>query len=782
LILKLSRRDLLKGAALVGGAARLEAGLKPRATGTATPAVIARPDFAQAFRPVFAVAGRPVEIVITSASPSTARISVLAVDDGRLQTIPNDGALVERSWPQPAARLTAPRTEPIRAGDLTVRVSDVARPFPPALQIVVDGKNGGVIQDLRIDPQTGVMTFPLGDGPLLGLGEGGPQFDRRGSADRMRSGQGGYQLRTHGGRVPVPWLIGTGGWAMFVHSPFGTFDFTDAEGRFDPGGAATALPLDVFVVGVREPAAIMAEYAKLTGYPEIPPLWSFGYQQSHRTLASREEILQEAKTFREKRLPCDTMIYLGTGFCPSGWNTDNGEFVFNKRVFPDPPEMLRQLHADHFKVVLHAVLEGRKLTGTVSDACIAPPLPSGKTADGRWPDDRQVSCYWRVHKPIFDLGIDGWWPDQGDGLDGPSRLARNRMYWDGSRVWRPNERPFALHRNGYPGMQRYAAFLWSGDVYSTWETLKAHIPVAVNTGLSGVPFWGTDIGGFVPTKEFTGELYVRWFQFAAFCPLFRSHGRNWKLRLPWGWNTGEFGASEVANYTGGASDPDPSELHNAAVEPICRKFLELRYRLLPYLYSAVREAHETGLPILRALWLHYPADRTAAARGDEYLWGRDMLVAPVVEKGATSRAVYLPPGRWYDFWTEEALEGGREVNRPVDLSTMPLLVRAGAIVPLGPIKQYTSEHVDAPLAVQVYPGADGAFKMYEDDGTSFDYQRGDWMGIDMHWDDRQRRLTLRLANGSRMRAPASRRMQLRVGGTRTTRDVVFAGTPIEVRL
>ena len=244
-----------------------------------------------------------------------------------------------------------------------------------------------------------------------------------------------------------------------------------------------------------------------------------------------------------------------------------------------------------------------------------------------------------MHKPLFDLGIDGWWPDQGDGLDAPSRLARNRMYFEGSREWRPNERPFALHRNGYAGMQRYAAFLWSGDVYSTWETLKTHVPIAVNTGLSGIPYWGTDIGGFVPTQELTGELYVRWFQFAAFNPLFRSHGRTWKLRLPWGWNTGESRPDEVSNYTGGAANPDPSELHNAAVEPICKKYLELRYRLMPYLYTAVREAHDTGLPIMRALWLHYPDDAVAVARGDEYLWGRDMLVAPVVEKGATS-----PPG------------------------------------------------------------------------------------------------------------------------------------------
>jgi alpha-glucosidase (family GH31 glycosyl hydrolase) len=318
-------------------------------------------------------------------------------------------------------------------------------------------------------------------------------------------------------------------------------------------------------------------------------------------------------------------------------------------------------------------------------------VPSGRTPDDRWPADRAVPCYWPYHKPLYDLGVDGIWPDQGDGLDEPSRLARIRMYWEGPQQYRPNERPFALHRNGSPGMQRYGAFLWSGDVYSTWETLKTHVPVAINTGLSGIPFWGTDIGGFVPTADYTGELHVRWFQFGAFCPSFRSHGRNWHLRLPWGWNMGKIGPSELRGYTGGAADPDPKELNNPQVEPIVKKYLELRYRLMPYTYTIARECCDTGLPLMRALWLHHPDDARAAATGDEFLWGRDILVSPVVEKGARARRLYLPRGRWFDFWTEQGLDGGREIDRDVDLATMPLHVRAGAIVPMGPVRQYTDE-------------------------------------------------------------------------------------------
>ena len=719
------------------------------------------------------VADRLIELDLAQISPHTLRLSLVPLENGRRVAIPNDGSIVEQALVPPGKRITTLAGEQrISLGKLRVTISLE----PLAITVFEDQR---LVQHLVINKRTGSVSFRIADGPVLGFGEGGPQFDRRGNKDEMRNGQGGYRLRTHGGRAAIPWLVGTGGWALYIHQPLGTFDLTGNEGRFDPIKPPASLPLDIFVVAAREPGQIMAEYARLTGYPEMPPLWSLGYLQSHRTLAGPEEVMWVARTFREKKLPCDALIYLGTDFTPSGWNTHNGEFTWNPKNFPNPKQMIDELHAQHFKVVLHTVLEGRRLTGTVNDACTAAPLPSGRTADGRWPDDRQVSCYWPVHKQLYDVGADGWWPDQGDGLDGPSRLARHRMYYEGSRQFRPNERPFALHRNGQAGMQRYASFLWSGDVYSTWETLKTHVSVAINTGLTGIPFWGTDIGGFVPTREYTGELHVRWFQFGAFCPLFRAHGRTWHLRLPWGWNTGELGVSEVANYTGGAANPDESELHNAAVEPICRKYLELRYRLMPYLYSVVHECCQTGLPIMRALWLHYPEDPLAVTRGDEYLWGRDILVAPVTEKGASSRKIYLPSGVWYDFWTEERIAGGREIERPVDLQTTPLYVRAGAMIPLGPIKQYTSESSDAPLALQIYPGSDGNFFLYEDDGSTFDFRRGEWMSIQAYWNDRRRNLTLRLAPGSQMLPPRSRKIEVRIVSEKTVRPITFAGRPVE---
>jgi alpha-glucosidase/alpha-D-xyloside xylohydrolase len=737
------------------------------ACGVATAPVILRGQAAP-----IVVAGRRVEIAVSSISSSTARITVVPTS-GAGSGVPDDGVLDVEADARPLSRAREVFA-PVRAGELVVRFTA----DPPAIH--VDTPFGDVVQRLRLDAAAPGLSFLLGKGPLFGLGEGGPQFDRKGGVYPYRNGQGGYQLRTHGARVMIPWLMSADGWGVFVHHPMGEFDLSGDEGRLT--ASADSLPIDVFVAASPNPLELMREYARITGLPELPPLWSFGYMQSHRTLSGPDEIKSIARTFREKKLPCDALIYLGTEFTPSGWNTRNGEFAWKKENFPDPPRMLDDLHAQHFRVVLHVVIEGRRMSGRVSDACTPEKaVPSGRTSEDKWPDDRAVPCYWPYHQPLYDLGVDGMWPDQGDGLDLPSRMARIRMYWEGPQQYRPNERPFALHRNGAPGMQRFGAFLWSGDVYSLWDTLKTHVPVAVNSSLSGIPFWGTDIGGFVPTADYTGELHVRWFQFGTFCPLFRAHGRNWHLRLPWGWNTGEFGESELRDYSNGAADPDPKELHNARVEPIVKKYLELRYRLLPYTYTLARESTETGAPMMRALWLHYPNDARAIASGDQFLWGRDILVSPVVEKGVTSRRLYLPRGRWFDFWREEPVDGGREIDRPVDLETMPLHVRAGAIVPLGPIRQYVDEPIDAPLAVTIYPGADGTFSLYEDDGKTFEYRNGAWIKLAMTWTDATRRFTVQLAGGSR-RPPARRVIDVRIAGQKASRQLVFAGAALDVKL
>ena len=422
---RLSRRDLLKQLGSAGAGVVLAGGV-----------------FRGQGAPIL-VAGQAVEIHVGSVSPSTVRITI--VPQGR--SVADDGALVSAASGRTLAKqATKEASKAIRAGSLTVRLST------EPLTLEVTAADGRLVQKLALDAVAPGMSFSLGNGPLLGFGEGGQQFDRRGVVDRMRNGQGGYQLRTHGGRVPIQWLVGTEGWGLYIHQPLGTFDLSGAQGKLTP--FADALPVDVFVTASTDPTQILAEYARITGRAELPPLWTFGYMQSHRTLAGPEEVMWVARTFREKQLPCDALIYLGTEFTPSGWNTRNGEFSWKKENFPEPKKMIDDLHAQHFKVVLHTVIEGRRMSGTVAEPCTPDKaVPSGRTPDDKWPDDRAVACYWPYHKPVYDLGVDGFWPDQGDGLDAPSRMARIRMYWEGPQQWRPNERPFALHRNGAPGMQ-----------------------------------------------------------------------------------------------------------------------------------------------------------------------------------------------------------------------------------------------------------------------------------------------------------------------------------------
>jgi alpha-glucosidase/alpha-D-xyloside xylohydrolase len=323
---------------------------------------------------------------------------------------------------------------------------------------------------------------------------------------------------------------------------------------------------------------------------------------------------------------------------------------------------------------------------------------------------------------------------------------------------------------------RYGGWIWSGDTQSRWATLAAHVPVGLNNSMSVTPFWGSDTGGFVPTRELTGELYTRWFQFSAFNPLFRSHGRTWHLRLPWGWNTGKTGPVEDRAI------PAPGELQNAEVEPICRKYLELRYQLLPYNYTLIREACDSGLPPMRALWLHYPNDAEAVKLGDEYLWGRDLLVTPVVEKGATSRKLYLPSGDWYDWWTGEKTAGKKWIERNVDLATMPIYARAGAIIPLDPVRQYTAEPTEKPTALKVYPGADGEFVLYDDDGTSLDYLKDAATWTRIRWNDRSRMLTIEPDARSKAKTTKPRRFEVLLAPDGVRQTVDYSGHMVMVNL
>ena len=464
------------------------------------------------------------------------------------------------------------------------------------------------------------------------------------------------------------------------------------------------------------------------------------------------------KTFRDKKLPCDALIYLGTEFTPSGWNTRNGEFGWKKENFPDPERMIDEMHAQHFKVVLHIVIEGRRMSGTVSEPVYAGqrraerPQCRGSLARG---SQRRLLLARTTSRSTISASTAG----------GPTRAMASISRRGSSvigctgKVRSSGVRTSVRLRStamAPPGMQRYGAFLWSGDVQSRWETLKTHVPIAVNTGLSGIPYWGTDIGGFVPTAEYTGELHVRWFQFGAFCPSFRAHGRHWHLKLPWGWNGGDGGPKETNAFA-----PAPEELNNPQVEPILKKYLELRYRLMPYIYTAARETADTGMPMMRSMWLHHPDDPAAVARGDQFFWGRDLLVAPVVEKGATARKVYLPKGTWYDFWTAERIEGGREIERAVTSRDHPALRPCRCRHPDGARQAVRRRESRRPAHADGVSRAPTARRrsMKTMAGASTT-GRASSCALAVTWRDAGRRLTLTLAPGSRMLPPGTRNLEV----------------------
>jgi alpha-glucosidase/alpha-D-xyloside xylohydrolase len=728
----ISRRALLAGAGAASAQILLGRRIKAAGilTGSASPPLAAKPG--------------DIDLTLTAITPNTLRIGIVPATAEQLD---NELGVAVTRWPTPITSSAPARANSLQWGRYSIRIDE----HPLTITVL---ENDTTRQQIRFEVDSTNIHFPI-DGPVFGLGEGVNALDRRGTRESLVNGQMPPDYRTYGARVQMPWVISPSGWGIFIGQPQGTFEFTQQEGIFR--GVEATSTRNVFLLLGDGPAAVLQQYAELTGFPHMPPKWALGYLQSHRTLASQDEVLSVIKTFREKKLPCDAVIYLGTGFCPSGWNTGHGSFTFNEEIFPDPPAMIRQIHDEHFKLVLHVVPPG-DFHGSVSD--------SGSAAMS--PDD--ANPYWAKHAALEKIGVDGWWPDEGDKFSVYARAERNRMYFEGSRKTSPDRRPYALHRNGYAGLQRYG-WLWSGDTSSNWSTLRAQIMVGIGAALSGISYWGTDIAGFVPTPELTPELYVRWFQWAAFCPCFRGHGRAWHLRLPWGWNTGDPGPKEIdGDWV--AAWPPSADLHRPDVEEICRKFLNLRYQLLPYLYSSVAQGHATGLPLIRALCLGWPHDKKAGATDDAYMWGDHILVAPVYQKDATQRSVYLPEGSWWDYWDSTRIDGGKTILQPVNLATIPLYVRAGAIIPTGPIKQFTSENVSEPTVLRVYPGSDGRFTWYDDDGISYAHELGDFFRIECAWDDKNRKLTLTPNPSGHMALPPSVLVEL--AGSRQIRTVTLS--------
>jgi alpha-glucosidase/alpha-D-xyloside xylohydrolase len=753
-------------------------------------------------------AGQPAQLDIRAAGEHSIRVTLKPLSSE--EEFPFTPALAERDYPDPAISLREINgTVKRRVGNLNVEV----RQGPPT--VIVTNDEGDTIQEI-VFRDDGQMTFQQDYQPILGMGEGGPrmgrnwreegiELDRRG---RLHNMVPRWQSQAYGSRNPVSLLIGTGGWGLFVATPWGQIDLEgedrglfipweppdpqeEGEGRERGRSGRQSMErrlqgrppvesiapgvYDLFIFDGSQPAQMMKDISVISGPAVIPPKWSLGYMQSHRELRddkmdSEELLLWVIDTFREKKLPVDSVVYLGTGFTPTGWNTRQPSFNFNPEVFKrDPAEVIEDMHERNVKVLVHMVPWRRDRLPTLHGTI--PPRP-GETLD-----DGHILNYWKQHEELVATGIDAWWPDEGDWFNLFERIKRHQLYYEGPLSTMPNVRPWSLHRNGHLGIAQWGGWVWSGDTNSTWKTLEGQIAVGINHSLSLSPYWGSDTGGFYTTSELTGELYARWYQFSAFCPSFRSHGRIWRLRAPWGWGLEKMGFLE-----GQRDPPRQSEMNNPAIEPVCKMYANLRYQLIPYTYTLAREARDTGMPLMRAMWLHYPEDQRGRGLGDQYLWGRDMLIAPVYQQAAISRDVYLPQGQWYDYWTNAVEEGAQIITRDVNLATMPIYVRAGAVIPFDPVRQYMEQEVDGPTTIKVYRGADGEFTMYEDDGISQDYltNKGTtWTR--MAWDDDARRLTIEPAPpAGATNQPSNRTFRVQLLPDDETQEVRYRGQRVAV--
>lgn len=752
-------------------------------------------------------AGKPAQLDIRTAGAKTIRVTLSPI--AQSSEPPFSPGVVEGPYATP---LVSVRTlsAPIRKSFGGLRVD--VRPNP--LTVLVSRDNGELVQKLVFE-NDGTLSFRNSDSPILGMGEGGPrpergtpwrqqkiQYDRRGALDTMEPR---WQSDAYGSRNPVAMLVGTGGWGLYVPTPWGQVDLRDAKtGHLIPWKPASAdatpqnernqqqvagkgLPpvsavvpgqFDVFVFDAKDPAVLMKDFSAISGRATMPPKWALGYMQSHRTLETDAEMMNVIDTFRSKRIPLDAVIYLGTGFTPRGWNTKQPSFDFNPEVFKrDGPTVVSEMHAKNTKVIVHMVPWDRDKLPTLHGTIPAKP---GETLDGS-----HIQNYWAQHVGLVKQGIDAFWPDEGDWFNLFERVKRHQLYYQGSLSTNPNLRPWALHRNGYPGIAQWGGWVWSGDTESSWKTLEGQIAVGINYSLSISPYWGSDIGGFYPNNELTGELYARWFQFAAFTGSFRSHGRAWWTRLPWGWGLSELGPRETSNNNAPVANDDArvplkSELNNPNIEPIAKRYAELRYQLMPYTYTLARQARDGGMPLMRAMWLHYPNDTAVRGMGSQYMWGRDLLIAPVFEKGATSRDVYRPAGIWYDWWNGDRVIGARTVKRPVDLATMPMYARAGAIIPVDPIRQYVDEPVAEPTTLRVYRGANGLFQLYDDDGTSQAYLSGGFSFTNIEWNDANRRLTISQPGATARVQQGAREFRVMLMPEGTTRSVRYSRRTVSV--
>ncbi len=522
---------------------------------------------------------------------------------------------------------------------------------------------------------------------------------------------------------------------------------------------------------------VIRRYRDVTGAAPLMPKWAYGFIQSRARYASQKALLENLQTFRDKQLPLDGIVQDWMYWGKYGWNA----MKFDEGDYPDPAGMVKSAHDLHAHVMLSVWSR------------IAAETEIGKEFQARdlyvpgtdWVDffnPAARALYWKDFSTrLLPLGFDAWWLDatepENDDLHGRNvftgpgddvrllyPLMVNRTVYEGLRKDVPGKRVMLLTRNAFLGQQRYAAAVWSGDVGNDWETLRREIVAGLGYSASGLPYWTTDTGGFFRpgARQFADPAYherlLRWLEFSTFTPLMRVHG----------WLT-----------------PTELWLYGPQVESIGRKYLDLRSRMLPYMYSEAAQVTLHGSTLLRPLVMDFPSDREALRQKYEFLFGRDLLVAPVTAASVTTANVYLPAadGGWYDFWTEKRWPGAMTVESSAPVDTIPVFVRAGSILPLGPVEQYSGEKAGGPMELRIYPGSDGIFMLYDDDGSSYGYETGNSSSIVLSWRDGTHELVISKRAGS---FPGMLREQTFVvhvaGSSRASQTVRYRGEATRVRL
>ena len=534
---------------------------------------------------------------------------------------------------------------------------------------------------------------------------------------------------------------------------------------------AQAVDYTVFVGSADE---VIASYRKLTGDSPLMPQWALGYIHCRERFHSQDEIINTAKRFRNENLPADVMVQDWQYWGKYGWNA----MQFDEANYPNPKQLTDELHAMNMRLMVSGWSKIDKNSEVGNQL-----LREGYYIPGTdWIDffnPAAANAYWKnFSQRLVPLGIDAWWQDatepENDDLTGrrvvdgkyPGELFRNvyplmvnKTVYEGLRKDDPEKRPMILTRCGFPGIQRYGSAMWSGDVGNDWETLRRQISAGLGMQAAGIPWWTYDAGGFFrPGNQYQDQAYIermlRWIETSVYLPLMRVHGYMSNTEP---WNYGPEAQGIIANA------------------------LKDRYRLLPYLYSNAAAVAFEGSTLMRPLIFDFATDVEALAQKHEYMFGKALLVNPVTEPGVTTWRTYLPVNKagWYDFRTGKHYTGGQTVETAVNRTNIPVYVKGGSILPIGPDKQYAPDKADAPIEFHIYPGADATFTLYEDDGHTNEYEQGKCSRIAFTWNDAAQSLTIDKRKGAFEGMPVNRTFTVIKDGKQ--QEVMYKGKRLNIK-